>query len=457
MGLCKRLIARLDIKGSRLIKGIRFEGLRVLGDPCEAAFRYAEEGADELLYIDAVASLYGRNGLSDLLRRTSREVFVPVTAGGGVRSVDDAAALLAAGADKVAINTAALKRPELISELAQAFGSQCVVVSIQARRVGIGAWEAMAEAGRERTGKDVLHWMDSLQKLGAGEILLTSVDQDGTCSGPDIELIEKSVSISCLPLITGGGFSSLAQVRSTLEIPGISSVSIGAALHRKKLNLSTLKSELSSNHFLGELRPATKSLESIAPSSSMSLTGNKIGVIDYGMGNQQSLVNAFEKLGADILLSNNKSELELCDLLALPGVGSFPNGMFKLNSTGLSSFLREWSSSSRPLLGICLGMQMLFDSGEEFSKTDGLGLLPGKVVSMRDIVSHNESLIFPHMGWNLLERSTFFPDFLPTTPFHQYFVHSFVASEVDPKSILYYCTYGDLRFVAAVCASGTLR
>ena len=126
MHLCKRLIARLDIKGSRLIKGIRFEGLRVLGDPCKAALRYAEDGADELLYIDAVASLYGRNGLTDLLKQTSRKVFIPITAGGGVRSVDDATSLLSAGADKIAVNTAAVHRPELIKELAEAFGSQCV-------------------------------------------------------------------------------------------------------------------------------------------------------------------------------------------------------------------------------------------------------------------------------------------------------------------------------------------
>ena len=172
MALCKRIIARLDIKGSRLIKGIRLEGLRVIGDPEQAAVRYYQNGADELLYLDAVASLYGRNSLNELLRNTRGKVFVPVTAGGGIRSVEDAAELLAAGADKVAINTAALNKPELIAELSEAFGSQCVVLSVQARKKAPNSWEAMAECGREKTGWDVLEWIQKAESLGCGEILL---------------------------------------------------------------------------------------------------------------------------------------------------------------------------------------------------------------------------------------------------------------------------------------------
>ena len=199
MALCKRVIARLDIKGSRLIKGIRLEGLRVIGDPEQAAITYYQNGADELLYLDAVASLYGRNSLNELLRNTRGKVFVPVTAGGGIRSVEDAAELLAAGADKVAINTAALNNPELITELSEAFGSQCVVLSVQARRKGPNSWEAMAECGREKTGWDVLKWIKKAESLGCGEILLTSVDQDGTMSGPDSELINNVSSLTSVP------------------------------------------------------------------------------------------------------------------------------------------------------------------------------------------------------------------------------------------------------------------
>ena len=164
--LCKRIIARLDVKGNKLIKGIRFEGVRVLGDPNAAARKYVKDGADELLYIDAVASLYGRNSISRILKITSNEIFVPITASGGIRSVEDAKELIMAGADKIAINTAGLKDPKLIKNLVETFGSQCVVISIQARRrFGEKSWEAMTEMGREKSGKDALDWIKEVQEI----------------------------------------------------------------------------------------------------------------------------------------------------------------------------------------------------------------------------------------------------------------------------------------------------
>lgn len=450
MALCKRLIARLDIKGNRLIKGIRFEGLRVLGDPCEAAMRYAEAGADELLYVDAVATLYGRNGLAEPLRRASREMFIPITAGGGVRSVADAAALLAAGADKIAVNTASLQRPELITELAETFGSQCVVVSIQARRTAAGAWEAMAEAGRELSGQDVLAWMERVQQLGAGEILLTSVDQDGTCAGPDQELQVAAASRARVPLVLGGGFAATNQVLEALEQPAVAAVCIGAALHRTRLEMSILKRELAAAPAKLPIRLATCVAESPSVTVSPPLAGKRIGVIDYGMGNQQSLINALEHLGATAMLSAEPDSLLQCDLLALPGVGSFPQGMAELQRRGLDCWLREWVAARRPLLGICLGMQMLFEAGEEFGHTAGLGLFKGKVVRLPPNTDTGEPLILPHMGWNRLLPGPAWRHASPTGPLNQYFVHSYVASGVDPNSVLFYCRYGHYPFVAAV-------
>src|SRR4051794_2997384 len=172
-----RLIARLDIKGPNLIKGIHLEGLRVIGDPQLHARRYYEQGADELIYMDIVASLYGRNSLHDIVRRAVHDVFVPLTVGGGLRSAEDVRDMLRAGADKVAINTAAVKRPELIRESARKFGSQCMVLSIEAKRVGEERWEAYTDNGRERTGLDVVEWAKRGVELGAGEVLVTSVDQ----------------------------------------------------------------------------------------------------------------------------------------------------------------------------------------------------------------------------------------------------------------------------------------
>lgn len=184
-----RLIARLDIKGANLIKGVHLEGLRVIGAPNEHARRYYEQGVDELIYMDCVASLYGRNHLSDIVRSATENIFVPMTVGGGIRSVDDATQILRAGADKVAVNTEAVANPQLITEIACRFGSQCMVLSIEAKQVGPERWEVYTDNGRERTGLDVIEWVKRGVAMGAGEVLLTSVDREGTRRGFDIALV----------------------------------------------------------------------------------------------------------------------------------------------------------------------------------------------------------------------------------------------------------------------------
>ena len=168
-----RLIPRLDVKSNNLIKGIQLEGLRVLGTPNEFALRYYKQGADELIYMDCVASLYGRNNLHDIVEQAARDVFIPLTVGGGIRSVDDANRLLRCGADKVAVNTAAVSNPHLIADIARCFGSQCMVLSVEAKQLGPGHWEAYTNNGREKTGIDVVDWVRRGVALGAGEILLT--------------------------------------------------------------------------------------------------------------------------------------------------------------------------------------------------------------------------------------------------------------------------------------------
>ena len=183
-----RLIARLDIKAPYLIKAVNLEGVRKVGDPREFAQRYYSEGVDELIYMDAVATLYERNSLADLLSYTAENVFIPITVGGGVRSLEDVRQLLRHGADKIAINTAATRRPEFISEISENFGSQCMVLSIEAKRKTDGSWEAYTDNGREHTGLDAVEWARRGQSLGAGEILLTSVGQEGTRKGFDVEL-----------------------------------------------------------------------------------------------------------------------------------------------------------------------------------------------------------------------------------------------------------------------------
>lgn len=236
-----RIISRLDIKGPNLIKGIRLEGLRVMGDPHAFAMRYYEAGIDELVYMDIVASLYGRNNLSDIVSRAADQVFIPITVGGGIRSVDDARHILRSGADKVAINTAAIARPELISDVAHRFGSQAMVLSIEAKMVADGRWEVYTDNGRERTGLDVVEWAASSVKLGAGEILLTSVDREGTRKGFEADLIKQVREAVSVPVIASGGMGTLDHMVEVVKTGGADAVAIADALHYNRFGVEEIR------------------------------------------------------------------------------------------------------------------------------------------------------------------------------------------------------------------------
>lgn len=237
-----RLIARLDIKGANLIKGIHLEGLRVVGDPQIHAAKYYEDGADEIIYIDTVASLYGRNNLVDVISRATEHVFVPITVGGGIRSVEDARTLLRAGADKVAINTAAVKEPELIRQLSDVWGSSTIVLSIEAKKTGNAKWEAYTDNGRERTGLDVVQWAETGAKLGAGEIFITSVDQEGTKKGFDSELVAGITRNVDIPVIASGGFGALEHLTQLMNVAKPTGVAIADSLHYNRFSLDQIRS-----------------------------------------------------------------------------------------------------------------------------------------------------------------------------------------------------------------------
>lgn len=235
-----RLIARLDIKGPNLIKGIHLEGLRVIGDPQQFARRYYEQGADELIYIDIVASLYGRNNLADIVRHAAHDVFVPMTVGGGIRSTDDVSDLLRAGADKVAINTAAVRRPQLIAEVSRRFGSQCMVLSIEAKSYGDGRWEVYTDCGRERSGIDAVEWARRGVELGAGEILLTSIDKEGTRRGFDIALTKAVTSAVSVPVIASGGYGEVRHL-GEIAAAGADAIAFADALHYNRTTIPHLR------------------------------------------------------------------------------------------------------------------------------------------------------------------------------------------------------------------------
>lgn len=226
-----RIIPKLDIKGPNLVKGIHLEGLRVLGKPEDFAKYYYKNGADELLYMDVVASLYNRNSLHDIISKTAKEIFIPLTVGGGLRTIDDIRKVLRAGADKISLNTSAIKNPDLIKQAAGIFGSSTIAVSVEAIKQSDGKYLAYTDNGREYTGVEVLPWVKKVENLGAGEIILTSIDREGTGEGYDLELtsmISQSVSI---PVVACGGAGSADDVYKVITEGGADAVIMASVLH----------------------------------------------------------------------------------------------------------------------------------------------------------------------------------------------------------------------------------
>lgn len=217
MTLAKRLIACLDVAAGRVVKGVNFVELRDAGDPVEIARRYDEQGADEITFLDITASSEGRDLILDIIEAVAAQVFIPLTVGGGVRAVDDVRRLLNAGADKVGINTAAVTNPQLVEDAASKYGSQCIVVAIDAKRTGAGEWQVFTHGGRNATGLDAVAWARKMAQLGAGEILLTSMDRDGTRSGFDLALTRAVSEAVAIPVIASGGVGSLQDLADGIK------------------------------------------------------------------------------------------------------------------------------------------------------------------------------------------------------------------------------------------------
>ncbi|OGW64032.1 MAG: imidazole glycerol phosphate synthase subunit HisF [Nitrospirae bacterium RIFCSPHIGHO2_01_FULL_66_17] len=239
----KRIIPCLDVKDGRVVKGVRFVDLRDSGDPVDAATWYDAEGADELCFLDITASSDERPILLDVVRRTAERVFMPLTVGGGIRTVDDIRALLLAGADKVSMNSAAVARPDLIRESAERFGSQCIVIAIDARATA-GGWEVLTHGGRRPTGLDAVPWARRAVELGAGEVLLTSVDRDGTQAGYDLDLLKAVSSAVPVPVVASGGAGALEHFYEALAIGGADAVLAASLFHDRRLSIKAVKSYL---------------------------------------------------------------------------------------------------------------------------------------------------------------------------------------------------------------------
>ena len=252
MSLATRVIPCLDVDGGRVVKGVNFENLRDAGDPVELAAAYDAEGADELTFLDVTASSSGRSTMLEVVRRTAEQVFIPLTVGGGVRSVEDVDTLLRAGADKVSVNTAAIARPELLSELSRQFGSQCIVLSVDARTVPEGAegsaptpsgWEVTTHGGRRGTGIDAVEWATRGAELGVGEILLNSMDADGTKAGFDLAMLRAVRAAVSVPVIASGGAGAVDHFAPAVQA-GADAVLAASVFHFRELTIGQVKAAM---------------------------------------------------------------------------------------------------------------------------------------------------------------------------------------------------------------------
>lgn len=242
--LAKRIIPCLDVRDGKVVKGVNFVGIKEVGDPVECAMEYDRQGADEICFLDITATHEGRGTMIDVVRRTAKKVFVPLTVGGGIRTVEDYRDILRAGADKVSVNSAAIRNPELIRQAADKFGSQCVVVAVDAKQRPDGGWSVFVNGGRIDTGLDALEWIKQCEKLGAGEILLTSMDADGTKNGFDLSLTDAVTRSVGIPVIASGGCGKLSDFSDVFQKTGADAALAASLFHYKELTVGQVKAHL---------------------------------------------------------------------------------------------------------------------------------------------------------------------------------------------------------------------
>ncbi|MDC0563907.1 imidazole glycerol phosphate synthase subunit HisH [Alphaproteobacteria bacterium] len=436
MKLDKRVIATLDIKNEKLVKGIGLEGLRQIGDPAFFAKLYYEEGIDEIYFRDVVASLYNQNTIKEIIKNTAENCFIPIMVGGGIRSLYDIEAILKAGGDKVAINTAAVLDKQFIQQAVKYFGSSSISVQVDTQRIGESN-KVTTESGRNITDIDTLHWIKTAQSLGAGEIILTSVERDGSGDGFDFKFINELQEIISTPLIISGGAGNLGHLSKIGEYDYVSGVGIASMLHNfysKRTNQKTSrirKYEIGNTDFVQatsvlnikkELKFERLPERIIVKPSTLrkNVFETQIGVLDYGAGNIYSVQNALKKLGVSSYKITKPSDLKRIDALIIPGVGEFESAMKKLQQRELVNPIIDFSNNNKSVLGICLGMHLLFESSQESPGCQGLGLLKGQVKLLP-----NNSGNIPNIGWRQIELENTNKENQQSS---MYFIHSYYVS-----------------------------
>jgi cyclase len=446
----KRVMPCLDVHDGRVVKGEQFENLHDAGDPIRLAQQYEADGADEIVFLDISATQEKRETATAIAKRAAKNLFIPFTIGGGVRSVADAQSILDSGADKITVNSAGLERPSLLTELANHIGRQSVTLSIDAKRSEDGTtWEAYIAGGKKPSGKDAIAWAKEGVKRGAGEILLTSIDCDGKNEGYDIELTEKVVAEVNVPVIASGGAGRVEHLSAAIQESGADAVLCASTLHRGELSIQQIKSHFSNMEIM--VRPIDVRTTDYYQSPETVSGRPHLAIIDYGMGNRNSVMSALSLVGADVAITDNAEEIAEADGIVLPGVGSFPAAMARLEEQDLIKSLNEFRTSGKPVLGICLGYQLLFEGSDEHTPTEGLGWIPGNVTEIDTTVS-------PNIGWRFVDlrhKALLTQGLNPEELF--YHAHQFAAKPNDPDSVTGVTRLGESRGGQAALAVSIVK
>lgn len=437
MGQKKRIIASLDIKNEKLVKGIGMEGLRQIGMPEHFAKIYYEEGIDEIYFRDVVASLYDQNTIKSVVSKTAKRCFIPIIVGGGIRTLKDIEEILRAGGDKVAINSAGVKQPNFLKKAVDCFGASTISVQVDTQTIN-GIEKVVIESGRTITDIKTVDWITKTQELGVGEIILTSVDLDGTGKGFNFEFLEKIRDLTSAPLVVAGGAGAMCHLTRANLLPHVSGIGLASILHSnynvevsgvnriRKYEISNTKNVESIS--IKEIKKSLNLPNRVKKDSGELLlkpairkSQKKVGILDYGAGNIYSVANALVEVGAEPELVKNESHFNKIDALVIPGVGEFENAMRKLKSNNLVQPVIDYFNEGKKILGICLGMQLLFDGSDESPNCAGLSIIKGRCRLLPE-----KSGKVPNIGWCYVDEKD------GTNATQMYFIHSYYVELDNP-------------------------